>query len=277
MKNVVTIIALLLISTSLVRTQILNAGFENWTSGEPNDWSTDNISTIYVPITQTTDVHSGSFAIKGSVINVGGGGYAPLVSGYSTISAHYGSLTGYYKFTQVGGDFLSITALMLKNGSAIGTGTFTTGSNISSYTQFTANIEYYLPGTPDSAWIVAFIDGVDSVNIGSTFFLDDLAFGAVTGVTESAGFRPNVYSLTQNYPNPFNPTTEIGFNLPSSGFTTLKVFNVLGVEVTRILEGDISAGSHTVSWNASPFPSGMYYYQLRSNDFVETKRMVLIK
>ena len=90
---------------------------------------------------------------------------------------------------------------------------------------------------------------------------------------------PKTFSLFQNYPNPFNPATTIQFAVPrtNSEHITLKVFNVLGVEIETLFDGRLSEGVHTISFKPRLISSGIYYYTLRSDGFVETKRMVLLK
>jgi len=93
---------------------------------------------------------------------------------------------------------------------------------------------------------------------------------------------PNDYQLAQNYPNPFNPSTEISFTLKSAAEVTLTVYNLMGQQVSRLAEGQYPAGTHTVSWNStdrsgSRVASGVYLYRLQSNQFSETRKMVLLK
>lgn len=85
------------------------------------------------------------------------------------------------------------------------------------------------------------------------------------------------FVLNQNYPNPFNPSTNISFELPTSQFVTLNVYNMLGQQVASIINENVSAGSHTVQFNATDLSSGIYIYRLQAGDFVQTKRMSLIK
>lgn len=85
------------------------------------------------------------------------------------------------------------------------------------------------------------------------------------------------FHLDQNYPNPFNPSTEIRFSVPSTGRTTLKVYNSIGQEVTTLLDGEVTQGTHNVQFNASNLASGMYFYQLRTNESAATQRMLLVK
>ena len=88
---------------------------------------------------------------------------------------------------------------------------------------------------------------------------------------------PDSYSLSQNYPNPFNPATKIKFALPTSGFTSLKVYDISGKEISNLLNSNIQAGTYEVLFDASNFSSGAYFYKLESNGYIETKKMFLIK
>ena len=83
--------------------------------------------------------------------------------------------------------------------------------------------------------------------------------------------------LRSNYPNPFNPSTIFEFRVSSFGFVSLKVFDVLGRDVATVVNGVRPAGVYSVRWNASSLPSGVYFYQLRAGDFVDTKKMVYTK
>jgi hypothetical protein len=88
---------------------------------------------------------------------------------------------------------------------------------------------------------------------------------------------PEKFVLYQNYPNPFNPTTIIEFVLPKNSELTLKIFNILGEEVATLISAPMPAGSHSVKWNASHIASGLYLYRLQAGDFVETRKMVLMR
>jgi hypothetical protein len=85
------------------------------------------------------------------------------------------------------------------------------------------------------------------------------------------------YSLSQNYPNPFNPSTIISFSLTRSTFVTLKIYNILGNEITTLVSELIPGGNHKVNFDATGLPSGVYLYSLNAGDFVETKKMLLMK
>jgi hypothetical protein len=98
-----------------------------------------------------------------------------------------------------------------------------------------------------------------------------------TAVKEDKILIPLLNKLIQNYPNPFNPTTVITYQLLSHGYTTLKVYDVLGREVATLVDGEKTAGIHTVSLDASRLSSGVFLYRLKIGDFSDVKKMILIK
>ena len=87
----------------------------------------------------------------------------------------------------------------------------------------------------------------------------------------------NGFVLYQNYPNPFNPTTKINYTIPKNGNVSIKVFNLLGSEVAELVNGEMNAGSHDVEFNAASLPSGVYFYRIQSGNFIETKKLMLLK
>ena len=88
---------------------------------------------------------------------------------------------------------------------------------------------------------------------------------------------PTVFSLEQNYPNPFNPSTIIGYAVPRSANVSLRVFNTLGQEVAVLVNERKEAGFYQTTWNASTVPSGIYFYRLQAGEYVETKKMILLR
>ena len=88
---------------------------------------------------------------------------------------------------------------------------------------------------------------------------------------------PVSFMLYQNYPNPFNPTTEIRFDIPKSGDVTLDIYNIIGQKVVTIADGYFEAGTYTHEWDASPYSSGIYLYNLRIDDYTMSKKMILLK
>ena len=88
---------------------------------------------------------------------------------------------------------------------------------------------------------------------------------------------PDAYSLEQNYPNPFNPVTTIRFAIPARGVVILSVFNTLGQEVARLVNGLQEPGFRTLSFDGGALPNGVYYYILTAANFFDMKKMVLMK
>jgi ligand-binding sensor domain-containing protein len=100
----------------------------------------------------------------------------------------------------------------------------------------------------------------------------------VTSVKEAVNENsPKDFSLFQNYPNPFNPSTTISFSLPRSGFATLKIYDLMGREVTTIISEELQTGTYSRQWNATNMSSGIYFYRLQAGSFIATKKLLLLK
>jgi len=89
--------------------------------------------------------------------------------------------------------------------------------------------------------------------------------------------KPLVFSLEQNFPNPFNPDTKFQYSIPQPGYVIIKIFDLLGKEIETFVNEEKSAGTYELTWNAENLPSGVYIYQLRAGDFIQTKKMILLK
>jgi hypothetical protein len=88
---------------------------------------------------------------------------------------------------------------------------------------------------------------------------------------------PSEYLLSQNYPNPFNPTTKIKYSIPISTNVELRVFDILGNEIETLVNEEKQSGTYLITWYAKQLPSGIYFYQLIAGNFIQTKKMILIK
>ena len=159
----------------------------------------------------------------------------------------------------------------------------------------------------DTVSIWAFADGEAPADTATwTYTTDNVAVGAglptfiIVGVTDDDSSAVHIdevwynetptgmsisddapiassYELGQNYPNPFNPTTHIRFNIPETAGAKLTVFNIMGEAVANLVDGVVSAGGHTVSWNAANMPTGVYFYRLESGNFTQTRKLLLVK
>ena len=88
---------------------------------------------------------------------------------------------------------------------------------------------------------------------------------------------PLSFSLSQNYPNPFNPSTKIKYELPVASKVTIKIYDILGREVTTLVNKSQNAGRYEIEFNANNLPSGVYIYQIRANEFISARKLMLIK
>jgi len=88
---------------------------------------------------------------------------------------------------------------------------------------------------------------------------------------------PKQFALEQNYPNPFNPVTTISYSLPIKSLVELVIYNALGEKVNQLVKEKKEAGTYEITWYAEQLPSGIYFYRLQAGDFIETKKMLLMK
>jgi acetyl esterase/lipase len=98
----------------------------------------------------------------------------------------------------------------------------------------------------------------------------------IDGVDDNTN-HPNKFNLSQNYPNPFNPTTIISYQIPGTGFVTLKVYDVLGREIKTLVDGIKKRGKYKVQFNESSLPSGVYIYRLKVNNYTASKKMIILR
>jgi hypothetical protein len=96
------------------------------------------------------------------------------------------------------------------------------------------------------------------------------------GVKEEGGI-PAEFSISQNYPNPFNPTTRIEFALPKRAPTKIVLYDLLGREIQTPMNKELEAGYYEITVNADNLPTGVYFYRIQSGDFIQTRKMILVK
>jgi len=154
---------------------------------------------------------------------------------------------------------------------------------------------YHLPSLPEGNIKIivnrlGYINDSTTVNMTSTSNIDSINFylnRVNVGIKQISTTVPSEYKLYQNYPNPFNPSTIIRYQITpltppfgkggTGGFVTLKVYDILGKEVATLVNNKQIPGVYEVTWEASQYPSGIYFYRLVSRDFSETKKMLMIK
>jgi photosystem II stability/assembly factor-like uncharacterized protein len=208
-----------------------------------------------------------------------------LVARDSTVYAGIDSELGVYYSNDYGSNWINISvpsfykqvwtvALSDTNlfAGTIGAGVFLTQNNGMSWTQIN--------------------EGLTNLNIRSlTISDDDYLFAGttngfvctrplseiITAVRETENKQPSVYTLSQNYPNPFNNSSVLRYSIPNSSQVILKIYNTLGEEIETLVNEEKQAGTYEISWATSGLPSGVYFYRLQAGDFVQTKKMILLK
>ena len=126
----------------------------------------------------------------------------------------------------------------------------------------------------------SFTDNTAEINQNYLYRLKQIDYDRTyrySQIVETNGTLPNKFALFQNYPNPFNPSTKIKYEIPKESFITLKIYDVLGREVAALVNAKREAGKFEVTFNANSFPSGIYIYTLRAGEFIQSKKMILLK
>ncbi|MGE5498547.1 MAG: T9SS type A sorting domain-containing protein, partial [Syntrophothermus sp.] len=119
------------------------------------------------------------------------------------------------------------------------------------------------------------LDGIRSQIIDQILSLNNMSTTGIESSKSTSMLKD--YVLEQNYPNPFNPSTTIKFTLPENANVSLKIYDMLGKEVASLVNGEMQAGSHEVSFNANNLATGMYVYEIKAGNFTQNKKMMLMK
>jgi hypothetical protein len=134
-------------------------------------------------------------------------------------------------------------------------------------------------------WNYQLIKNDGSRGLHNPFFAVNVllaSISSVIGIEYQWTEIPKTFSLTQNYPNPFNPTTKFTFSVPKTQLVTIRIYDILGREVKTLVNTNINIGKYTVSWDGTNDAShqvstGVYFYRMETNGFVDVKKMVLVK
>jgi hypothetical protein len=138
-------------------------------------------------------------------------------------------------------------------------------------------------GTVNSLRSIYFANSLTGWAVGDLGTILKTGNGGITGIKPISNITPENFSLYQNYPNPFNPVTKIKFDIKESvvrsqnSVVKLRVFDILGKEVATLVNEQLQPGTYEVTFDASQYSSGIYFYKLTTEGFTETKRMMLVK
>ncbi len=227
-------------------------GGTNWT----NQWSGNWLLSIHF-----TDPNNGWAAGAGIILKTTDGGvnWSPQITGtsYQLYSIHFsdynfGWASGYDGSTSSGIILNTTNGGIIWNSNLI-------EADTALYSIHFADLNY--------GWAVGENAAILHTTNGGVSFVEE----------EQIDDVPAEYLLTQNYPNPFNPSTKIRYSVPQSSNVKIKVFNILGNEIESLVNEEKPFGTYEITWYAANLPSGIYFYKITAGNFIETKKMILMK
>lgn len=227
-------------------------GGTNWT----NQWSGNWLLSIHF-----TDPNNGWAAGAGIILKTTDGGvnWSPQITGtsYQLYSIHFsdynfGWASGYDGSTSSGIILNTTNGGIIWNSNLI-------EADTALYSIHFADLNY--------GWAVGENAAILHTTNGGVSFVEE----------EQIDDVPAEYLLTQNYPNPFNPSTKIRYSVPQSSNVKIKVFNILGNEIESLVNEEKPFGTYEITWYAKDLPSGIYFYKITAGNFIETKKMILMK
>lgn len=177
-------------------------------------------------------------------------------------------------------DFCAFTDFKTANGFVFGSVANSASANAGVYKTTNNGVNWTVmnSGLSSNASVSSLLVSGDYLFAGSNY--DGIFRIPLSPITSTGNQGSEIikdYYLGQNFPNPFNPNTKISFSIPTSGFVSLKVYDVLGKEIYTLVNEIKTAGNHSVNFNASNLTSGIYFYKLETGNFSKTMRMILIK
>jgi hypothetical protein len=278
--------------------ELVGGGFQDWSSLRLGLFYSDSAGTV----TQDPALDS-SYVWTGVETHHSGYLFSPhsgtnAIPTWSGTEGTYGAIIdGNWISTNTGTGYVLGTKTQVPAGAVAGAATYAFKMGVQLLEDGTIDLRMQLMNGDDYVWEISTIDANDPL---ATTKFNCVCF-AINNTTTTAmhlknvevtkpdewfildieqevfDLIPTVYSLSQNYPNPFNPSTTIKFGLPKNSEVKLVVYDVLGQVVAQLAKKDMTAGYHTVTFSASRFSSGIYFYRIEAGDFVKTKKMMLLK
>ncbi|MFN8154961.1 MAG: T9SS type A sorting domain-containing protein [Bacteroidia bacterium] len=274
-KRLLSIVAILPMS---LLAQIPNAGMENWSNGAPDLWSTNNISGVVTPITQTSDSYIGSSAVRMEVVSTGTGVLQGLLTSAGSggngfpVTQNYGSVSFYYKAGFLGNDAVqAIVYFSDANNQSTAGGSIMFANNQSVYTQAVVPIFGNGPNPVSCVIYLTFYNSV-GVNAGSWAQFDDFALGGPVGVDE---FSYSGITLSSPNPNPAAGIALVPFTLDRTTVTDIRIYDLNGRLVQNVLNQELNAGNYKAEVNADALAAGVYTIVMRAGDQVLQSKLVV--
>jgi len=280
MKSKITYLIVSIASIFNLDAQIPNASFENWTGNDPDGWFTYNAAFAGI-VTQVTDHHAGTKAVRLNVINYFGSNVAgSIFSGdasntFFPITSAPAALHGWYKFFQtIPTEELAISSLVKDAGNYTGVAAGSITANTTVWTEFAFNYNYISTVIADSAYILITLTEPDSVRHGTYAIIDDLSFGPAvsTGLNE----LNKVSLLEPCSPNPYSQSVNLIYRVSGNSKVSLALFDMKGQIVKRLLENvNHSTGRFKVEADVSDLADGIYYGRLDVDGKSYTQKIIV--
>lgn len=264
-----TLIVLCLLPFANLLAQVPNGGFENWTTGNPDNWFCNNVPTLVTPITQATPPYSGTYGVRGEVVLYSGSPYSPLLSSVDMsfngfpISQSYANFSFYYKLNITGTARMeaSITFYDAGGNWVASGGNFLTGT-VNSYTLASFPMNYGSANAPVEAIIIFAIQDTVATDppVGNYFIVDDVTLSGVAGIEDNA--TGNYFAAA--FPNPAKDFVSITLRDAVSGNAEIAVYDLLG-NVVKKFSSVMNAGTRfEQKFSVADLPAGIYPVRITS-------------
>jgi len=247
------------------------SGFTKWIRGGFN-WDTTR-STYTSPINSATDSRVGNYSYLSS----------PTLATkwvFDLSNTILPALTFFHKYSiywtnnSCGKDYLYLEVSTNDGYSWNNLRTWEGANN--AWTPEQINLSAYIGDSIKIRFVLSSYNGCSGT--GDGWYIDDVTIrDLATGITQTENIIPDRYSIMQNFPNPFNPSTNIEFSVPKQSNVKINVYDSQGKEVAALLNEKLSAGTYRVDFDGTGYSSGVYFYKMETEDFVQTRSMVLLK
>lgn len=259
-----------------------NPGFESWTLTDPDHWLSNNTLPLFATIESTSDAHSGSFAARASVVDLSGSMISPFLSAENPngtgfpIQIAYTTFQCWYKADLAGSDAFIVTVVMYNDSAqAIGSADIAITTSTSSYTLLTLPIDYP-SGTNVASCIIQFIaadvTGMQTAHLGTTFMVDDVELTGINSILTSA-----VHPSISVFPNPCKNEITIKSDFLSHSKMRVNLLNQNGELVYQENVTEFGKLTHQFPIALPVLPGGIYFIKLETEDFLYTKRIVVLR
>ena len=269
-KITLSLIAFVLLTTLNLSAQVPNGGFENWTTGNPDNWFCTNVATLVVPVTQATPPYSGTYGVRGEVVLYTGSPYSPLLSSVDmsfngfAISQSYANFSFYYKMNITGTAVFEVHATFYdaSGGWVADGGQFLTAATVNTYTLATFPLIYGSANAPVECIIIFAIHDTVATDppVGNYFIVDDVTLSGVAGIEDQT--TGNYFASA--FPNPAKDVVSITLENAISGNAEIVVYDLLGNVVKKLSAAMKSGARFEQKFSAAELSAGIYPVRITS-------------